>query len=292
MLPAADQYVVVVLDDSGSMANSMRGMRAAKMDVAKEALLSVLKDFPAEAEVGVLALNSTVDRRHWIVPLGPVDSSTLQRSISSIGANGGTPLGAALKEAADALLNKRDKQVYGTYRLLVVTDGEAGDPQLVEEYLPDIKARGLITDVIGVDMAGNHSLATKVNTYRRADDPASLKKAIADVFAETSDDAAGAGESDYDLLSGIPDEVAWAALASLTESKNQPIGEKEVAPAAVDSAAAQPSYDNNAGRPSPAPQQPPANDGVGLGGLCCAAFVMLLFIAVGMLMLRSLTRRK
>ncbi len=154
LLSAADQYVVVVLDDSGSMNQRMKGMRQGKMEIAKAALLSVLAGVPEDAEVGVLALNSIADRRHWIVPLGPVDRSSLDRSISSIGANGGTPLGAAMKEAADALLAKRDKQVYGTYRLLIVTDGEAGDQELVDAYLPAIKARGLITDVIGVDMRG------------------------------------------------------------------------------------------------------------------------------------------
>jgi uncharacterized protein YegL len=291
VMSAADQYVVVVLDDSGSMNERMKGMRTGKMDIAKEALLSVLEDVPDDAEVGVLALNSRGSDGHWIVPLGPVDRSSLRRRISSMGADGGTPLGAAMKEAADALLAKRDKQVYGTYRLLIVTDGEAGDQALVEQYLPAIKARGLITDVIGVDMRGDHSLATKVNTYRRADNPASLKKAIADVFAETSDDAAGAGESDYDLLGGIPDEVAWAALASLTATKNQPIGEEETDQAAAESAAdsgaaAQGRSGNNA------PAQPPSADGLGLGGLCCSGFVVLFFIVVGMLILASSARRR
>ena len=36
-----------------------------------------------------------------------------------------------------------------------------------------------------------------------------------------------AGESDYDLLSGLPDEVAMAALTGLTETDNQPIGEEQ-----------------------------------------------------------------
>ena len=225
---AADQNVVVVLDDSGSMNESMSvGRRVRKMDAAKQALLSVLEKVPDDAQVGVLALNSTLDGDHWIAPLGPVDRNTIRARIASVEASGGTPLGAAMKEAADALLEKRKTQIYGTYRLLIVTDGEAGDGKLVNMYLPVIKARALVTDVIGVDMRGDHSLATQVNTYRRADDPGTLTQAIADVFAETNDDSGDAGDSDYDLLSGLPDEVAAAALTSLAKIDNLPIGEEQ-----------------------------------------------------------------
>ena len=230
-LRAADQFVVVVLDDSGSMMQNMRSVRARKMDVAKKALRTVLANIPEDAQVEVRALNSRVNGSTWIVPLGPVDRTSLQQRIDAINADGGTPLGTAMKDATDTLLQLRSKNIYGTYRLLVVTDGEASDQDLLERYLPDIKSRGVITDVIGVDMPGKHSLATQVNTYRRADDPDSLTRAIAQVFAETSDEDSGAGESDYDLLAGLDDEVAQAAVASLANMDNQPIGQQDAGPA-------------------------------------------------------------
>lgn len=290
LLPAADQYVVVVLDDSGSMNERMKGTSRGKMEIAKQALLSVLEDIPEDAEVGVLALNSKGAQGNWIVPLAPVDRSSLRQRINNIRAGGGTPLGAAMKEAADALLARRDKQVYGTYRLLIVTDGEAGDQGLVEQYLPAIKARGLVSDVIGVDMRGDHSLATKVNTYRRADNPDSLQKAIADVFAESGDDAAGAGQSDYDLLSGIPDEVAAAAVASLTATKNEPIGQDQADKAAAESAAAAANAPPRRGIQGAAPQ--PSSEGPGFGGLCCGGFFILVMLIVGLSVLGSATRRR
>lgn len=288
VLSAADQNVVVVLDDSGSMDEGMRG-RIRKMDAAKGALLSVLENLPDEAHVGVLALNSRVKGSPWIAPLGPVDRALIKQQIGSVRAGGATPLGAAMKEAADALLEKRKKDVYGDYRLLIVTDGEAGDQQLVDQYLPAIKARGLITDVIGVNMKGDHSLATQVNTYRRADDPDSLAQAIAEVFAETSDDSGDAGESDYDLLSGLPDEVAAAALVSLSATDNQPIGE-DAAESVADNSAVPPSGAAPANRTTASRPTSNSGSGGGGGGGVCAGFFVMFMIAVCVLLLKNFTR--
>jgi hypothetical protein len=91
--------------------------------------------------------------------------------------------------------------------------------------LPDIVSRGITVDVIGVDMRQDHSLATRVHRYRRADDPASLQREISAVFAESSGtDSAAAG--DFQLLSGLTPEWATAAIASLTRVSNEPIGER------------------------------------------------------------------
>jgi hypothetical protein len=132
-----------------------------------------------------------------------------------------------MKAGTDALLAMRESQRYGTYKLLIVTDGEATDQQLVDAYLPDILSRGIVVDVIGVNMAQDHSLATQVHTYRRADDEASLQQAISDiVLGESTADAGDAGESDFELLAGFPDEVAAEALGALAQMGNQPIQEK------------------------------------------------------------------
>lgn len=224
-LPAsAQQAVVVVLDDSGSMGESMPG-GPQKMKAAKQALLAVLDDLPDDAEVGVYALNSRGREGSWIVPFGPADPAQYRPQIEAIRDGGGTPLGAALKEAAERLMEKRRQQVYGTYRLLVVTDGEATDQYQLDRYLPDLRGRGLLLDVIGVAMDGEHSLASAANTYRRADDPASLQQALAEVFAESGGDDANDGADDFEMLAGLPDGVAAAALNAMTEanSNNEPI---------------------------------------------------------------------
>lgn len=223
----AELNVVVVLDDSGSMANELRRQSGvSKIQAAKTALKSVLEQLSPEARVGIVLLNGRRQRDRWIVPLGPVDNDDLFLALDQVQARGGTPLGKFMKVAADELLKQRAADYYGEYRLLIVTDGEATDASLVKRYLPDILSRGLTVDVIGVDMSADHSLATKVHSYRRADDPEALTQALREVFAETSQDSAADDENDFELLASIPSEIAAAALAALAESGNHAIGQR------------------------------------------------------------------
>ena len=213
--------VVVVVDASGSMGAPMGG--STRMSVAKDALKQVLEQIPDTTHVGILVF----PRGNWVYPLGPRKESMLAGAIDSIQSGGGTPLGEYMKRGADVLLNARRKQFgYGTYRLLVVTDGEAGDARQVEAYTPDIISRGITIDCIGVEMASRHTLATKVHSYRNANDPESLKQAILEVFAEVaSGDAGQTGEDAFELIADLPEATASAMLKSLSTSGNQPIGE-------------------------------------------------------------------
>ncbi len=183
----------------------------------------MLDQIPDTTHVGILVF----PRGNWVYPLGPRKESMLTGAIDSIQAGGSTPLGDYMKRGADVLLNARRKQFgYGTYRLLVVTDGEASDRRKVEDFTPDIISRGITIDCIGVEMASRHTLATKVHSYRNANDPESLKQAISEVFAEVvSGDAGQAGEDAFELIAELPEATASAMLKSLSTSGNQPIGE-------------------------------------------------------------------
>ena len=282
----AAQNVVVVLDDSGSMDERMRSdRRLDKIEAAKQALIAVLQQLPADAKVGIVLLNGSRGRSKWVYPLGPVSQNQIRQAVRGIVADGNTPLGARIKDGADALLKLRDKEHYGSFRLLIVTDGEASDAHLVEEYLPDILTRGIWVDVIGVDMAGDHSLATQVHTYRKADDPASLEQAIREVFAESTSDPGDAVESDFEVLAAIPDEVAEAALTALSQSGNYPIGE------------APPGLGQGPGESRPRPATPrrgtpsPAQTVSIGGGVCCVVFLVL-FVLVVLLVIASSTQRR
>ena len=123
-------------------------------------------------------------------------------------------------------LEERNTQLgYGTYRLLIVTDGEANDRDLVEKHTPEVLSRGLRVDVIGVAMKQDHTLATKVHTYRRANDASTLKQAIAEVFAEVGSQQGNLADEDaFDILEPLPVEFASTAIASLSNSGNEPIG--------------------------------------------------------------------
>ena len=218
--------VVVVVDASGSMGTPMKGSNTDRMTVAKNALQQVLGQIPETTHVGVLVFPAG----NWVYPLGPRDDTRLAGAIDSITAQGGTPLGQYMKLGADALLGARKKQFsYGTYRLLVVTDGEANDPDLVEGYTPDIVSRGITIDAIGVEMQSQHTLATKVHSYRSADDPKSLRRAITEVFAEVSaTDAGKTGEDAFELIADLPVATAEAMLNSLSTTGNNPIVQRAV----------------------------------------------------------------
>jgi uncharacterized protein YegL len=286
---AADN-VVIVLDSSGSMARPLTGAGTDKMTAAKAALKQVLSSVPQETRIGLLVFSAKGVSDDWIYPLGPRDDARLMQAIDRPMPGGGTPLGAYLKKGADRLLEERAKQFgYGTFRLLVVTDGEAEDQKLVERFTPEVIARGIKVDVIGVAMNQRHTLATKVHSYRSANDPASLKRAIAEVFGEIGglgNDVTGAEA--FAELKPIPNEVAQAMIQALSSSGNQPIGERPrpsqpaVAPALAPDSQAGPSAQVS----SPPVPQHSVQRSVGrfvsvVGGLVCfgtLALVVLLLI--------------
>jgi hypothetical protein len=219
----AQENVVIVLDDSGSMNEPMSSGNT-RIEAAKTAITAVLKQFQQETKLGLLLLNGGRSNEHWAIPLEPLSASKATKLVMTLRANGGTPLGDRIREGADALLKLREKQVYGNYRLLVVTDGEANDARLLATYLPDILSRGIIVDAIGVDMKKDHTLATRVHSYRRADDDAALQKALQEVFAERLETAGGASaKDDYELLNALDSETAKQALLALSKPNNLPI---------------------------------------------------------------------
>ncbi len=269
----ADNNVVVVLDDSGSMRQPMaNGER--RIDAAKQALSAVLSQLPADTRVGVLTLNTRLAGDPWIVPMGPIDASNWRNRIAAIRPEGGTMLGKFSKVAADELLKLRSADRYGTYRLLIVTDGEATDPAVLSSFLPDILARGLTLDVIGVSMASEHSLASLAHSYRSADDAESLTVAISEVFAETAGDNQST-QSDFELLQGLEDGVAEEVLKSLAVVNNDPIKEVELT---VEQGSAKFQLPT-----SPAPTSPEQVKGGGIAGglmVCCGSMVIFLVVAV------------
>jgi uncharacterized protein YegL len=217
-------YIVVVLDDSGSMREIMRSVRITKIDAAKRALEQVIQQVDGETQLGILLLNGAPSTDHWLVPLGPVSKTDAAQKISQIGPNGGTPLGHAMRTATEQLLAVRAKYIYGTYRLVVVTDGEASDRLLLEDYLPDILSRGIIVDAIGVDMQANHSLATHVHSYRRADDSEALKNALIAIMAEggTGQDQS-TSDADFELLNALNDVNVQEIIGAISNPNNRGI---------------------------------------------------------------------
>lgn len=224
---AVSPVVVIVLDDSGSMREKMRTDRGKepRMQVAQQALKKLVEQLPENTQLGLLLMNGARNEGGWLVPLAPLEKGKTIALIDQVRADGGTPLGRSMKIAMDQLLAARNSKPIGDYRLIVVTDGEATDGNVLNQYLPEIVARGIVVDAIGVDMNSDHTLASKSHTYRRANDAASFESALVEIFAESSQSQVDdGGSSDFELISGLPDEFASEALAALSSMANQPIG--------------------------------------------------------------------
>ncbi len=288
--------VVILLDASGSMKGKFEADGTTRMTAAKRALKSVLAQVPPSTHVGLLVFSAKNLANDWAYPLGPRENERLFAAIDSIEPGTDTPLGKYIKIAADRLLEERARQFgYGSYRLLVVTDGEAGDQHLVERFTPEVIARGITMDVIGVGMKQAHTLAKKAHSYRAANDPGALNRALAEVFAEVRGAAndTGGGEA-FAVIAGIPDGMASAMIAAVASAPNQPIGEiKAEKPAPVEAHAA-PNTAAHSPAPAPAAQPadaaqatPAANPPEGKKRFSATAFILL---AVVILFFRALRK--
>jgi hypothetical protein len=149
-------------------------------------------------------------------------------------------------------------------------------------------ARGIKVDVVGVAMNQRHTLATRVHSYRSANDPASLQRAVAEVFGEiggSGNDVASA--ETFAELKPIPAELAQKMIQALSSSGNQPIGEQPRSKA---------SPAPNAGAQRPPANSPPSPSGpqrsgrvagpvaavLGFGSIFCFGifFLVLVFVVV------------
>lgn len=230
----ADDHIVIVFDSSGSMHERMRGPGKSRLEVAKDALTTVLSQVPETTKIGIITFNG------WAYDLQPANQEKMTEVVGKIKASGGTPLYHYIKDGATRLLEERDKNNNaGYYKLLVITDGEAGDSGLNEDekfgdgsirlgVLKDIFRRGIIVDCIGLDMKQDHTLKTKINgSYMRGDDADSLtqavRKSVAEIGFGTTKDVS---EDAFKEISQMPEGFILVALKGLTTFSNQPVGTK------------------------------------------------------------------
>lgn len=236
---ATPENVVILLDASMSMTTGMTSTQT-RMDAAKEAIGKVVDGLPDGVPIGLLAFTTT-GPGEWYYPMGPLDKAKFRAGLNAIVPGGGTPLGAYIEVAANALLKARKtNEGGGEYRLIVVTDGEAEDPDRMEAAAQALLARGIVLDVVGVQMLNTHSLARMAQSYRNADDAGSLEKAVSALLAETGDTSSRTGDAEaYALAGAFADSSAGPILRALAGSSldNSPIGDTAGPPRDTDPAA-------------------------------------------------------
>lgn len=230
----ADDNIVIVFDTSNSMGTKMSKGKGTRMEVAKEALNSVLQEVPETTKIGLLTFGG------WAFDLQTVDKEALKKAIFGMGFTGGTPLYRYTKAGADRLLQERAKNGnVGSYKLLVVTDGAADqdDAPLLNDgsfangtlrlgVLKDIISRGITVDAIGLELSNGHALEKLINgTYMKGDDAESIKKSLQKSVAEVGFDGKD-NLSSFDVVSELPEDFVQSCLKGLTEFKNHPIGQQ------------------------------------------------------------------
>lgn len=198
------------------------------MMAAKFALLPALDQMSPKTKFGCLVFSKNFDG--WAYPFGSFDQDRVWDRVKTIEAGGGTPLGRFIRMGANALLQERKKNYnYGTYRLIVVTDGEASDQNLMDFYARELVNRGITLSVIGVGMKQDHSLKALANQYVAANDAASLNKAVTAFLAEVPDAGIGSGDAEdlYQYLDIFKtDAVTLSVIDAISVTGNEPIGSK------------------------------------------------------------------
>lgn len=187
---SSDKNNYVVFDASGSMnACAVRTNNCQrKIDGGKQALSAVINLLPAKnVNLGLFVFNDEVKER---IPLGPGNSQKFLKTIKGIEADGYTPLGKAIKAGADALIAQYKKQLgYGTYRLIVVTDGMPDSESEVRDALKFIEGSGVPIEIytIGFGMDDpEHPLRKASVSFTAAYSSDELKKALESAVAEQS----------------------------------------------------------------------------------------------------------
>lgn len=111
---------IIVLDASGSMWGQIDGKP--KLEIAREALRSVLKTIPADTELGLMAYGhrekGSCSDIELVVPPATGSAAAITAAADSMKFLGKTPLSAAVKQAAEDLKYTEEKAT-----VVLITDG-------------------------------------------------------------------------------------------------------------------------------------------------------------------------
>ncbi|MEM0977365.1 MAG: vWA domain-containing protein [Pseudomonadota bacterium] len=167
---------VIVLDDSGSMANDMRD--------ARDAVVRAVQALPDNARVAVIGLNNP----NILEAMPAPDARSIIRDrVARIPADGSTPLAAALSRAHAILESEAAMQRgFGTYRIILTTDGEADSENDLRRAVAQVLSTSPVElTTIGIGLGRGHVLQLEGHTtYLRIRNISQLEQALLDVNAE------------------------------------------------------------------------------------------------------------
>ncbi|WP_460456443.1 vWA domain-containing protein [Arenimonas alkanexedens] len=142
--PAREQ-AIIVLDASGSMWGQIDGKP--KLQIARDTLATVLKDMPANMELGLIAYGhrekGNCDDIELVVPVAAGSGADIAAAAASMKFMGMTPLSAAVAQAASELRSTEQKAT-----VILITDG-------LETCKADPCALGRELEASGVDFTAH-----------------------------------------------------------------------------------------------------------------------------------------
>jgi Ca-activated chloride channel family protein len=141
----ADGKSIIVLDASGSMWGQIDGR--AKLEIAREALSSVLAGIPADTELGLMAYGhrekGSCEDIELVVPPAPGTAKAISDAANAMKFLGKTPLSEAVRRAAAELKSTEEKAT-----VILITDG-------IETCEADPCALGAELEASGVDFTAH-----------------------------------------------------------------------------------------------------------------------------------------
>ncbi len=145
--------LVLIFDASGSMWGQIDGK--AKIEIAKEAMDMIVKDLPADINIGLVAYGhrrkGDCDDVETLIPLGPLDAEAFISMVDSLNPKGKTPMVRSIRKTADAIKHLEDETT-----ILLISDGEETCDSDPCGFVADLEKLGIkfVLHVVGFDVGG------------------------------------------------------------------------------------------------------------------------------------------
>jgi len=176
---------LIVLDGSGSMADSQCSGNLSKIKAAKQAIAAFATKIKPEDNLGLCAFDSRgVTER---APLS-LNRAAFNKALQDVRSDSNTPLGRAVKLGYSLLQKQARRQLgYGEYYLVIVTDGEADrgdDPRDIVNKV--VSESPVVISTIGFCIGEGHSLHRPgLTLYHDATNLEQLNQGLESVLAES-----------------------------------------------------------------------------------------------------------
>lgn len=178
--------LMLVFDLSGSMSEQACEGGGTKAAVARRSITAFIPTVPPSTRLGLIVFDNGAAKE--MVPLGLNNRDQIAAVADQARLGGGTPLGASLTLAYGSLAERaKAQQGSGSYRIMILTDGEASDRALMDANINAILAKTPIeVHTAGFCIGAGHALNKRGETYyASANTPDAILAAFSAALAET-----------------------------------------------------------------------------------------------------------